>query len=211
VIFDFLNFPVTTGVGKVTVEFTSSNGLLRTIIFSDQPDNFRIKKSPGFPDVLQVRSQTDPIIIEIWRRDASTIYMKYVGIHREDSSPPRNIWSEVKIKTDNYTFTEADNGKTFIIEGANPINLTLGSGLTTLSQGWFAKIITNDQRVGLTSPGTEDDELNETRPKLYSTNGNAAGNYEIFNLSTVNYDCIDVYRKNSLSFIVLGNNIDQVE
>jgi hypothetical protein len=35
VIFDFLNFPVTAGVGKVTVEFTSSNGLLRTIIFSD--------------------------------------------------------------------------------------------------------------------------------------------------------------------------------
>jgi len=211
VIFDFLNFPINTGVGKVTVEFTSSNGLTRTILFSDQPDNFRIKKSPGFPDVLQVTSQTDPIIVEIWRRDASTIYMKYVGLHREDALPPRNIWSEVKIKTDNYTFTEADHGKTFIIESGNSINLTLGTGLTTLSQGWFVKVITNNQRVGLTTPGTENDELSGIRPKLYSTNGDAAGNYEIFDLSTVNYDCIDIYRKNSLSFIVLGNNIAQEE
>lgn len=47
-----------------TVEFATSNGTV-------------IKKSADFPNPLIVDS--DPVIIEVWRHNASTIFMRYLG------------------------------------------------------------------------------------------------------------------------------------
>jgi hypothetical protein len=85
---DFLNFPgdpvlsaepVPVGVGKVTLELTGgSDESVVTVGFSTSNGTV-IKKDPNFPSVLELDSETDPVIIEVWRHNEETIYMKYVG------------------------------------------------------------------------------------------------------------------------------------
>ena len=81
----FLNFPgdtqligesVSLGVGKCLLEIYS-NGV-NTLTFNTQ-GGLTIKKDPNFPETVTVSSSVDPIFIEVWRHNQSTIFMRYLG------------------------------------------------------------------------------------------------------------------------------------
>ena len=38
-----------------------------------------LRRSPGFPGTVTVSSATAPIIIEVWRHNATNIFMNYLG------------------------------------------------------------------------------------------------------------------------------------
>lgn len=69
--------PVSTNVGKITLELYN-DGTQRTVSFVTS-DGAVIKKDPNFPGTLTVNSASDPVFIEAWRHDASTIYLRYLG------------------------------------------------------------------------------------------------------------------------------------
>ena len=79
---DFQNFPdnaLIGGLGKVTLELTADN-VARTLTFiSSGGVTLRRSSTPNFPNPLIVTSQTAPIIIEVWRRDANNIFLHYLG------------------------------------------------------------------------------------------------------------------------------------
>ena len=79
--FDFLNFPQAgTSVGKVTIELYSTDGLAKTINFSLSGSGASsIKKNSSFPGTVTVTSDTNPIIIEIWRHSEGNFFMNYLG------------------------------------------------------------------------------------------------------------------------------------
>jgi hypothetical protein len=81
----FLNFPgdpqligesVSLGVGKCLLE-VYSNGV-NTLTFNTQ-GGLTIKKDPNFPETVTISSSVDPIFIEVWRHNQSTIFMRYLG------------------------------------------------------------------------------------------------------------------------------------
>lgn len=81
---DFLNFPgdpgfgdTSTTVGKVTLELYS-DGSSRTVNFITSGGTV-IKKDPDFPTTVTLTSATDPVFIEVWRHNAETIFMRYLG------------------------------------------------------------------------------------------------------------------------------------
>jgi hypothetical protein len=83
----FTNFPVSTGVGKVTLELYG-DGTERTItLIAEGGTQFKRSKvttSTGatisFPNPLKVTSSTNPTIIEVWQYNSNTIYLNYVGV-----------------------------------------------------------------------------------------------------------------------------------
>ncbi len=83
----FTNFPVSTGVGKVTLELYG-DGTERTItLIAEGGTQFKRSKvttSTGatisFPNPLKVTSSTNPTIIEVWQYSSNTIYLNYVGV-----------------------------------------------------------------------------------------------------------------------------------
>ncbi len=83
----FTNFPISTGVGKVTLELYG-DGIERTItLIAEGGTQFKRSKvttSTGatisFPNPLKVTSSTNPTIIEIWQYNSNTIYLNYVGV-----------------------------------------------------------------------------------------------------------------------------------
>lgn len=77
---DFQNFPdseLIGGVGKVTLELTADN-TPRTITFISSGGAV-LRRNASFPNPLVISSQTNPIIIEVWRRDANDIFLNYIG------------------------------------------------------------------------------------------------------------------------------------
>lgn len=93
---DFLNFAgdprnvpvedITDSVSKVTLELYSDlTGVDEyTVTFSLSGTGAVQFKKNGWPDgtdtiTLTAASATDPIIIEMWRHDLNTIYMRYLG------------------------------------------------------------------------------------------------------------------------------------
>ena len=91
--FKFLNFPgdpnitePVTGYGKVIIEFTSQNSLDRKITFTTSESGATSIKKSNFPALalsgshdLEVSSETNPVIIEIWRHSVENIYINYIG------------------------------------------------------------------------------------------------------------------------------------
>ncbi len=83
----FTNFPVSSGVGKVTLELYA-DGTERTItLIAEGGTQFKRSKvttSTGatisFPNPLKVTSSTNPTIIEVWRYNSNIIYLNYVGV-----------------------------------------------------------------------------------------------------------------------------------
>ncbi len=41
------------------------------------------KKDPNFPSVISIDQDTDPIFIEVWRRESTTIFLRYLGKYSE--------------------------------------------------------------------------------------------------------------------------------
>jgi len=83
---DFLNFPGDPlgefdgdGAGKVTLELYN-NGATTTVNFISTAGTI-IKKDPNFPNTLQITSQTNPTFIEIWRHNAGSIFIRYLGVY----------------------------------------------------------------------------------------------------------------------------------
>ena len=91
--FKFLNFPgdpnnvePVAGFGKVIIEFTSQSSVDRKITFTTsesgatniKKSNFPALSLPGAHD-LEVSSETDPVIIEVWRHSVDNIYINYIG------------------------------------------------------------------------------------------------------------------------------------
>ena len=77
---DFQNFPETAavgGVGKVTLELTADNIARTLTLITSGGTVFR--RNTTFPTPLIVTSQTAPIIIEVWKRDANNIFLNYLG------------------------------------------------------------------------------------------------------------------------------------
>ena len=77
---DFQNFPDNAsigGLGKVTLELTADN-VARTLTFISS-GGVTYRRNATFPTPFVVTSQTAPIIIEVWRRDANNIFLNYLG------------------------------------------------------------------------------------------------------------------------------------
>ncbi len=77
---DFQNFPdnaTVGGVGKVTLELTADN-VARTLTFISS-GGVVFRRNSTFPTTFIVTSQTNPIIVEVWRRDANNIFLNYLG------------------------------------------------------------------------------------------------------------------------------------
>ena len=77
---DFQNFPDNAsigGLGKVTLELTADN-FARTLTFISS-GGVTLRRNATFPTPFVVTSQTAPIIIEVWRRDANNIFLNYLG------------------------------------------------------------------------------------------------------------------------------------
>ena len=77
---DFQNFPdnaTVGGVGKITLELTADN-VARTLTFISSGGTV-FRRNASFPTPFIVTSQTAPIIVEVWRRDANNIFLNYLG------------------------------------------------------------------------------------------------------------------------------------
>ena len=78
-----IDFPVTEvdalGVGscgKITLELYGDSSA-RTLTFT--PSGSTVFKKLNFPGTLTVTSATNPVIIEVWQHDVSTIFLNYLG------------------------------------------------------------------------------------------------------------------------------------
>jgi hypothetical protein len=86
---EFQNLPenanpaLAMGVGKITLELygsiDSGTGLGRTLTFLST-NGSTFKKSANWPASIVVSSETNPIIIEVWRHNQTNIFMNYLGL-----------------------------------------------------------------------------------------------------------------------------------
>lgn len=80
---DFQNLPQNSsasgpvGVGKITLELYG-DGSNRTITFITSSGT-ELRRNASFPVSLSVSSTTAPVIIDVWRHNASYIFMHYHG------------------------------------------------------------------------------------------------------------------------------------
>ena len=80
---DFQNFPENSsasgpiGCGRMTLELYG-DGTSRTLTFITSAGT-TLRRNGTFPGTLTVSSNSAPIIIEIWRHDATNIFMNYLG------------------------------------------------------------------------------------------------------------------------------------
>jgi hypothetical protein len=80
---DFQNLPQNSsaagpvGVGKITLELYG-DGTNRTLTFITSSGT-ELRRNANFPVSLSVSSTTAPIIIDVWRHNASYIFMHYHG------------------------------------------------------------------------------------------------------------------------------------
>lgn len=81
---DFQNLPENSsasgpiGVGKITLELYSGSATTRTLSFITSGGTL-LRRNSTFPGSLTVNSQTAPIIIDVWRHNATYIFMHYHG------------------------------------------------------------------------------------------------------------------------------------
>lgn len=81
---DFQNLPENSsasgpiGVGKITLELYSGSASTRTLSFITSGGTL-LRRNSTFPGSLTVNSQTAPIIIDVWRHNATYIFMHYHG------------------------------------------------------------------------------------------------------------------------------------
>jgi hypothetical protein len=80
---DFQNLPENSsasgpiGCGKITLELYG-DGLTRTLTFITSAGT-EFRRNSAFPGTFNVTSSTAPIIIDVWRHNASYIFMHYHG------------------------------------------------------------------------------------------------------------------------------------
>jgi hypothetical protein len=81
---DFQNLPENSsasgpiGVGKITLELYSGSASTRTLSFITSGGT-QLRRNSTFPGSLTVNSTTAPIIIDVWRHNATYIFMHYHG------------------------------------------------------------------------------------------------------------------------------------
>lgn len=70
------------GVGRMTLELYSDSSTTRTITFRGANGTAFMKS--GFPlGSFTVSSNSDPVIIEVWRHSINKIFLRYVGLFTE--------------------------------------------------------------------------------------------------------------------------------
>ena len=74
-----------TSVGKVTLELYSKGNGTKQVTFSLTGTGATNKKKRGFPTIsgshdLEVTSETNPVIVEIWRHNLDNFYFNYIGV-----------------------------------------------------------------------------------------------------------------------------------
>jgi hypothetical protein len=80
---DFQNLPENSsasgpiGCGRITLELYG-DGSARTLTFITSGGT-TLRRNSGFPGTVSVTSPTAPIIIEVWRHNATNIFMNYLG------------------------------------------------------------------------------------------------------------------------------------
>jgi hypothetical protein len=80
---DFQNFPENSsasgpiGCGRMTLELYG-DGSARTLTFITTAGT-NLRRNTGFPGTVTVSSNSAPIIIEVWRHNATNIFMNYLG------------------------------------------------------------------------------------------------------------------------------------
>jgi hypothetical protein len=80
---DFQNLPENSsasgpiGCGRITLELYG-DGSARTLTFITSGGT-TLRRNSGFPGTVSVSSTTAPIIIEVWRHNATNIFMNYLG------------------------------------------------------------------------------------------------------------------------------------
>lgn len=115
-ILDFLNFPgdptlfgsSNIGVGKVTLELYG-DGQERVVVFGTS-ETAVIKKN-NFPLIngngdLILQSDSDPVFIEVWRWNANTIYVKYLGFLDQENT---ESLGSTTVKTESSTVVSSGN------------------------------------------------------------------------------------------------------
>ncbi len=81
---DFQNLPENSsasgpiGVGKITLELYSGSASTRTLSFITSGGTL-LRRNSTFPGSLTVNSTSAPIIIDVWRHNATYIFMHYHG------------------------------------------------------------------------------------------------------------------------------------
>jgi hypothetical protein len=81
---DFQNLPENSsasgpiGVGKITLELYSGSASVRTLSFITSGGTL-LRRNSTFPGSLTVNSTSAPIIIDVWRHNATYIFMHYHG------------------------------------------------------------------------------------------------------------------------------------
>jgi hypothetical protein len=73
----FTDWPTTSQYSKIRVVLFG-DGTAREINFQSE-NSGTIKKGPGYPTTVTVTSATDPVVIDAWTYDGSTVYLEYVG------------------------------------------------------------------------------------------------------------------------------------
>ena len=80
---DFQNLPENSaasgpiGCGRITLELYG-DGTPQTLTFITSAGT-TLRRNSGFPGTVSVSSATAPIIIEVWRHNATNIFMNYLG------------------------------------------------------------------------------------------------------------------------------------
>ena len=80
---DFQNLPENSsasgpiGCGRMTLELYG-DGSTRTLTFITSA-GANLRRNTGFPGTVTVSSNSAPIIIEVWRHNATNIFMNYLG------------------------------------------------------------------------------------------------------------------------------------
>jgi hypothetical protein len=80
---DFQNLPENSsasgpiGCGRITLELYG-DGTTRNLTFITSGGT-TLRRNSGFPGTVSVSSATAPIIIEVWRHNATNIFMNYLG------------------------------------------------------------------------------------------------------------------------------------
>lgn len=80
---DFQNLPENSaasgpiGCGRITLELYG-DGSPQTLTFITSAGT-TLRRNSGFPGTVSVSSATAPIIIEVWRHNATNIFMNYLG------------------------------------------------------------------------------------------------------------------------------------
>jgi len=156
-VFNFINFPgdpslfgsAGIGVGKVILELYS-DGQERTVAFRTsgttliKKNNFPLVPEGSFGDVI-VKSDSDPVLIEVWRWSADSIYIKYLGFldtaNTESFAKGIGSAGSLLIKGTVGSIqdlpTDAEIGDVYLVTDLSPTRLYAWEGAVWLDLGTF--------------------------------------------------------------------------